>query len=266
MAIDSSLFHVTIPSGTHAAGEVLPLGCIRGPSVVRDGYGAAKLKRIYTIGNTTAQWKIIVKNANWVDSMQNLVPTISGFTLARNSSGLQEGNDCELQPNSGWIVTAECVIGASGTTAEDLFAMIDIDYPQVQGVADPKTMTGTPVSEISKFAYTTTEVGASNLVWTTYNIDSLKAGSKYLLAEAGFKDVFASIGFMSISGSSNQHGLERIIPCIPPTVNGLRYLLDYSTPLVKGPMNINLAAVTASGQSAGLQNAYLELDWVKKAL
>lgn len=266
MAIDSSLFHVVVPAGTHLAGEVIPLKVIRGPSVVRDGYGSAKLKRIYTIGNTTAQWAITVKNANWVDQMKNLVPTISGFTLARNSSGLQEGNDCELQPNSGWIVTAECIIGAESKAKEDLFALIDIDYPQVQSVADPKAMQGTPVSEILGLSYTQTAIGADDLIWTTHNVDMLKAGSKYLLAEAGFKDVFANIGFMSISGSSNQHGLERIIPTIPNTVNGLRYLLDYSTPLVKGPMNINLASVVLSTTTAGANTAYIEFDWVKKAV
>ena len=61
MALDSSLFAAQIPAGTYAIGDRIPLVCIRGPAVVRSGYGTALLKKIFTVG-TAAPFKIVVKN------------------------------------------------------------------------------------------------------------------------------------------------------------------------------------------------------------
>jgi hypothetical protein len=56
--------------------------------------------------------------------------------------------------------------------------------------------------------------------------------------------------------------LERIIPAITNVSGGyLRYLLDYSTPLVKGPMNLNYLVM---GSTAGSATTTTEIDWVRK--
>lgn len=262
MAIDSTLFAASIPAGTYAIGDVIPMVVVRGPSVVRDGYGKALLKRIFSITNSTLTGHVVIKNSNWVDEVDNICPIPSNVSLARYSNGLQSGHDSPLQPNSGWDVSF--VIDSPGTTsaATDVVAIIDVDYPSVQAVADPREAQGTPCSNVRRDSYTITATGSSNaLVWTTYNVDILKAGYRYLLASAAFRALGSpSIGFFTVSGAAGQAGLERIIPVMPSSINNLRYELDYSTPLVKGPFNINYAAIG----TAGADTAILEMDWVKR--
>lgn len=260
MAIDSTLFAASVPAGTYAVGDKIPLSVIRGPAVVRDGYGAAKLKRIFTIMDDTQTGHIIVKNSNWIDEISNFVPNPATTVLSNNSNAIQPGHDADLQPNSGWEAYFIFDVNATTTAAFDLFAMIDIDYPAVQSVSNPKMAEGLPCSNVLRQTINVTGKGAGNaLVWTTNNVDILKAGFRYLMSSVTFRSGPA-VGFVSISGAASQRGLERIIPVLPNSVANLRYELDYSTPLVKGPFNINYAAVG----TAGTDTAVLEIDWVKK--
>lgn len=266
MAIDTSLYAAKIPAATYSVGDVVPLGIIRGPSVVRDGYGTAILKRIITVANTaTAQFAVHVKNSNWVDDMSN--PALgSTETLFGNESGaVQSGQDCPLVPNSGWMVTAECIIAGTEANDADVACLIDVDYPSVAAVQNPKQSKGNPVTIDAQYSHTITGKGslATAPVWATYNVDILKAGYKYLLTEASFRDTGTSLfGFISISGAAGQAGLERIIPVRSGNLSGLRYSLDYSTPLVKGPMNINILSVGTAGASS----AYTYMDFVQKKM
>lgn len=261
MAIDSTLFGAAIPAGTYAVGDKIPMSVVRGPAVVRDGYGAAYLKRLFASA-TQLVGHVEFKNSNWVDSAANLAPAAGVATLSNNSVAIQSGHDCPLQPNSGWEVTYVVDVAATTTSAGDVVAIIDVDYPSVQAVADPKKAIGTPCSTCRQDSFTITAAGSiASLSWTTYNVDILKAGYKYLLAAASYRAANATtIGFFSISGAAGQAGLERIIPVYPTTLGNLRYIIDYATPLVKGPFNLNYAAIGI----AGADTAILEIDWVKK--
>ena len=266
MAIDSSLFVAEIPAATYAVGDSVPLILIRGPSVVRDGYGEAKLKRILTMSDNSASsgaFKIVVKNSNWVDEMSNIALAPSETFLSNDGAAVQQGQDADLYPNSGWSVSAVCVTGVTTTTASDLFCLIDIDYPKVAAVQNPRQVQGNPVTIDNNYATAITNRGSgSALVWTTHNVDFLKAGSKYLITEVGYRDAVApALGFVAISGAASQAGLERIIPCNTATQAGIKFMFDYATPLVKGPMNIGLAALGTAGTSTG----YVYFDFVKKA-
>lgn len=265
MAIDSSLFAATIPAATYAVGDKIPMGCIRGPALVRDGYGGAKLKRIVTVGNTAAAaFKVTVKNSNWVDPMSNPALPPDATCFGNESGSIQSGQDAPLTPNSGWEVIAECITAGTETADADVACLIDVDYPAVAAVQNPKNVTGNPVTIDMAITHTNTAKGvlASGAVWTTVNVDFLKAGSKYLLTEASFTAASTNIGFISVSGAAGQAGLERIIPVRPGNIGGLKYSLDYSTPLVKGPMNINLCSVG----TAGSVSAYTYFDFVKKSM
>lgn len=266
MAIDSSLFAATIPAATYAIGDKIPMGCIRGPAIVRDGYGAAILKRIVTVTNlTTAMFKVTVKNSNWVDSMSNPALTPDATCFGNESGSIQSGQDAPLVPNSGWELTAECIGAGTEANAVDIACLIDVDYPAVAAVQNPKNVKGYPVTIDMQIPHTITGTGtlATGATWTSINVDILKAGSKYLLTEASFTSgATTRIAFLSISGAAGQSGLERIVPVRPNNVGGLRFSLDYSTPLVKGPMSINLCSVG----TAGPVTAYTYFDFVKKSL
>lgn len=263
MALDSSLFGASIPAGTYAAGDRIPMPCIRGPAVVRSGYGAALLKKIFTVG-TAGGFKIVVKNSNWVDSMSNPVLAMSETTLDDNSTSIQRGHDCDLMPNSSWEVYAEAYSAVTTTANTSIFALLDIDYPSVSSIANPRVEKGAPVTT-DMITPTVTILAdtadPATMPWTTFTVDILKAGYRYLLAQASFMAGAATtIGFIEISGAAGQNGLARIVPVRATGNNGIRYLIDYSTPLVKGPMNI---AVAGMG-TAGTTTPYLYLDWVKR--
>lgn len=259
MAIDSTLFVGQIPAGTYAVGDIVPMSVIRGPAIVRDGYGTAILKRIFTL-STAGTGHVVVKNSNWIDEVDNIAPGVFSVSLAPNSNGIQAGHDSVLMPNSGWDVYFVFDQAITTTTAGDVFTVIDVDYPKVAAIANPKNAQGIPCSNIRRDSYTVTATGSSaSMVWTTYNIDILKAGYRYLLSSTFFRGA-STVGFFTISGAAGQAGLERIIPVMPNSLGNLRYDLDYSTPLVKGPFNINYAAVG----TAGTDTAILEIDWVKK--
>lgn len=265
MALDSSLFAAKIPAGAYAIGDSIQLGIIRGPEVVRSGYGSALLKRVFTVAlNTVSAWKITVRNSNWVDETSNPGSGMTETSLGENSASIQPGHDAPLTPNSSWMVTATCVVAGTETADSMVFALIDVDYPSVAAIKNPKIEQGFPVTtDFANLPITVTAKTANpaNLVWTVKNVDILKAGSKYLLSQTSFKSPNATeIGFVEISGAAGQNGLARIIPCRSQSYAGLKYYVDYSTPLVKGPMNIAIAAVG----TAGADNAYLYLDWVKR--
>ena len=267
MAIDSSMFAAPLAAGSYAAGDTIKLANIRGPSVVRDGYGAAYLKRIFTVATSavaTAQiiGHVVVKNSNWVDEVANIVAPPETIALADTSSNIQRGHDAPLTPNSGWDVTFVVDEAKTTTTATDVVCVIDVDYPSVQAVQNPRDAKGVPATNIRNDTVTVNAYGTSNAaVWTTFNIDILKAGYKYLLVELGGYLDTAAITFVSMSGAAGQQGLERIIPVTTPNLSRMRYLLDYSTPIQKGPMNLNYLPF---GSTAGTDTITCELDWVKR--
>lgn len=270
MAIDTSMFAGVIPAATYTAGDVVTLSNIRGPKIVRDGYGAAKLKRIMCMDTATGAasvWKIIVRNSNWVDEMSNIAVPVSSETLLSNTSGaVQSGNDCALVKNSGWEVTAVCIAGATDANPHDLICLIDIDYPAVAAVQNPREVQGTPVTiDGASYPVTVTATGSveTAAVWTSTNVDFLKAGYRYLLVEAAARPnaLASSIVFVSISRAAGQAGLERIIPSKGSFI-GMKYVMDYSTPLLKGPMDINIMAVGTAASGT----AYAYFDFVKKTI
>lgn len=267
MAIDSSLFGANLPIGTYTAGDVIVLKNIRGPAIVRDGYGAAYLKRMIsgTVRNQAGAkiiGHVVVKNSNWVDEMANIAAPVSAVALAENSSNIQRGHDSKLTPNSGWQVNFIVDETVTTTAANDVFCILDIDYPSVQAVQNPRVAPGTPVTIMRNDTVNVVAFGGIETAgWTTFNVDFLKAGYRYLLTELGvFSSTAIGMGFVSISQAAGQQGLERIIPTIPLDSGYMRYLLDYSTPLVKGPMNLNYMML---GASAGTATAISEIDWVK---
>jgi len=266
MAIDTSMYGANLPTGTYTKGDVITMKNIRGPSIVRDGYGKAILKRIISglsKGNSGSVIKghVIVSNSNWIDETANITTPVSAVSLAENSSNIQRGHDCALVQNSGWSVKFVVDETVTTTVANSVFALIDIDYPTVQAVSNPRTAPGTPVTIMRDDTITTTAVDSIETpVWTTFNVDFLKAGFRYLLVELGSYSNGAVMGFVSISNAAGQQGLERIIPTIPYDAGYMRYLLDYSTPLVKGPMNLNFLVLTNSSTT---QNAITEIDWVR---
>lgn len=267
MAIDTTMFGVSIAAGTYAKGTILPMPNLRGPSVVRDGYGPAYLKRLFciscnTAGGAAVKGHVVFKNSNWVDMAANIVTGPSGISLADNASNIQKGHDAPLQVNSGWDVSFVFDDAATTTAAQDIVALIDIDYPSVQAVQNPRESVGLPVTIVREDSITQIAYGnLSSAVWTTINVDFLKAGSKYMLTEIGAIIPNSNVSFVSISGAAGQNGLERIIPVMAGAGGYLRYLLDYSTPLVKGPMNLNYLSIATS---AGTATTVTEIDWVKK--
>lgn len=266
MAIDTSMFALNLPAGTYTKGDVIPMKPIRGPSIVRDGYGKAVLKRFITgLGRSVAgsfiRGHIVVKNSNWVDEVANIAAPMSLVSLAENSSNINRGHDCALVPNSGWEVKFIVDVTVTTTVDNDAYLLIDIDYPSVQAVQNPRTAPGVPITIFREDTITVAAAGGIETApWTTVNVDFLKAGYRYLLTELGTFSNGQHLGFMSISQAAGQQGLERIIPTIPSDPSCMRYLLDYSTPLVKGPMNLNFMALGASAGSASILS---EIDWVK---
>lgn len=265
MALDSSLFGGQIAAAAYSVGDIVPMGCIRGPAVVRAGYGAAVLKKVFTVSNTSvAQFKIVVKNSNWVDEMSNPSAVMDATSLDDNSANIQNGHDCDLVPNSSWQVYAVCITAGTETANSMIFALLDIDYPSVSSISNPRKEKGYPVTiDFNNIAIDVTDQTSapSAIVWATQNVDVFKAGSRYLLDQVSIKSNAGYISFVEISGAAGQNGLVRIIPCRSSSVIGIKYLIDYATPLVKGPMNIAIASI---GATPGASMGYLYTDWVKR--
>lgn len=268
--IDSILMVVDVPAATYTAGQSLALKIVKGPSVVRDGYGPAKLKNVLigsTSGNITSGSYVEFKNANWNDSLKTMLSSVYGNAcynfLSKTSPAIQRGGDAELQPNSAF--EANLVIANAVTTTADVsvFCLVDIDYPQVQAVANPAEQEGLPTSIIRTDSITTTLDGAAeSMAWTSVNVDEFKAGYRYLLAQVGlYASSTSSIGFVAFSGAPSMNGLVRIVPVVPRFASACRIVLDYSTPLVKGPMNIEYAVIDGSAQTV---TATLECDYIRR--
>lgn len=267
MAIDSSMFAAGLAAGTYTAGDVIPLGNIRGPAIVRDGYGVANLKRIFsTFSNSNSAANIPghieIKNSNWMDSIANLVAPPDGLALAETSANIQKGHDATLTPNSSWSVNFVVDETTTTTAAQDVIAVIDVDYPSVSAVQNPREAKGTPVTMVRHDSVTIQTYGNSGTAnWTSYNVDIFKAGFVYLLTEMGGFSSSIALTFISISGAAGQNGLERIIPCTTANTSRMRYFIDYSTPVVKGPMNINYLPF---GSSSGSVTLVTEMDYVRR--
>lgn len=267
--IDSMLYRLQAPAGTYNAGEQYPLTLVDGPAVVRDGYGTAVLKNVFTIadGEPMSPSLITIKNQNWVDSMSNLVSTAGGngiySILSENGPCMQRGGDMQLQPNSAFTVVFSPVNAVTTTTDTDIWCLIDIDYPQVAAISDPRNETGAPVSIVRQDAVTINAFGAA-ANWDTYSVDDFKAGYRYLLAQVGSDAetvAQTTLGFIKIHGAAGQNGLAQIIPVCPRFAGTMRFHLSYATPMTKGPMLISYMFFALT---AGTDTAVTEFDYIRR--
>lgn len=267
MAIDTTLFAADIPAGTYNVGDVVNLGCIDGPANVRSGRGAAKLKNIVCaqMANNAPYWRIHIKNSDWIDEVSSMAGVIdSSPTVFDDDSGaVQNGHDNELTPNSGWQVWAECVLGGTPTAGNSIYCLVDIDYPQVSGVTDPKKAIGYPTSILYDKASTTVNAHGtlSTAAWDSQSVDYLKAGYKYVLDTVELYGSQSNVcGFVAFSNAAGMGGLTRIIP-INTMLSGVRYNVKYSSVLVKGPMDVKTKLFAATAGTARIVMCH---DYVKQ--
>ncbi len=270
MAIDSSLFMVDLPAGSYTVGDKVTLTIKAGPAVVRSGRGSAILKRM-TVGVTNgasgsvSYWKVAAKNSDWVDSMISVTAPLTASTALDERTGcVQRGNDCPLTPNSSWEVEATCLATVTTTVPNTMFALIDIDYPQVSSIVDPDVIPGIPTSIdfTNPNAITISAAGASaSAAWDESNVDIFKAGYEYALQKIEVVGI-AGFGFIALANAAGMAGLCRIIP-INPSADQIRNKVEYATKLVKGPMDIKFLMFSNSGTATtGTPN--LILDFVKR--
>ena len=266
MAIDTTLFAADIPAGTYNAGDVVQLVNIAGPANVRSGRGKAILKQIIALrlGNSAPFWEIHVKNSDWIDEVVSYAGQLTSATALDERSGVvQNGNDESLTANSGWQVYAVCNVGATTTAAESIFALIDIDYPQVSGIVDPNALIGEPTSiKYTKSAVPTFAAGsATSATWTIESVDYLKASFEYCLQGVEAIATAASLGgFVAFSSAAGMGGLQRIVP-LSINVLAIKPKIRYSSKLVKGPMDLKLMLFNSA---AGTTNVYMINDYVKR--
>lgn len=273
MSLDSSLYIAALPAGTYTAGVPVPLACVKGPAVVRDGYGTPIMKRVITFASTLQGGvigKIEIQNSNWIDSMKNFISAAGGngaYTVfSAIGPNVQRCGDVELQPNSSFNVVFVPDETVTTTNPFDVYCLIDIDYPSVAAVANPKQEKGTPVTMGLDVALNTTSNVGTALDWTIVNVDIFKAGFKYLIsnvvigATANGSNQF---GFIAINGAAGQAGLCQIIPCVVRPLGAIRLDYDYSNVFVKGPMNIEFAVVDANSAAAP-ETVYLEMDCIRR--
>lgn len=268
--IDTTMFGADIPAGTYAVGDTVSLGVVDGPAVVRSGRGAALLKRITcgSLGNVSgsgSNWKIHVKNSDWIDDAISLTPCIKDATaLDERTGGIQRGHDCPLTPNSSWEVYAECAAAVTTTVPNSIFALIDVDYPSVSSIIDPDTLPGVPATiEVMRTGATLkalgTLVGSSAEIM---NYDFFKAGYEYALEKVESTGSLGFAGFITISNAAGMAGLKRIIPIASTAVN-IRNKIEYASKLVKGPLDIGLNLFENSATPA-TANIQLIMDFVKR--
>lgn len=267
--LDVTLFGANIPAGSYTAGDIVELGVIDGPAVVRSGRGAAYLKRITAgtlIGASGAGswWKISVQNSDWIDPAESLTAPLDAPTALDKYSGcVQDGQNCPLTPNSSWRVVATCVNTTTTTVANSVFCTIDVDYPQVASIVDPTTLVGFPTTITDEV---TTDLQAPSIAsakWTTHNVDLLKAGYEYALVKPEVRASNAAVGFIKIANAAGMGGLSRIIPISTPVAN-LRNMIEYAGKLVKGPMDISYMLFSDSGTAVTNASAVLLMDYVKR--
>lgn len=271
--IDSSLFIAALPAATYAAGDIVPLSIKEGPSVVRSGRGSAILKRIlggnieYRSGNAT-QWRIHVKNSDWIDDAMVVNANLnSGVALDQHSGGIRLGNNTPLTPNSSWDVFAECIVGGTATNDIDLYALIDVDYPQVSSIIDPDALQGIPASIPHDLtgAVINAAGSAPSATWEVVNVDYLKAGYQYALQEITVISAQADVtGFVAISNAAGMGGLQRIVPICSGLAN-IRQTIEYCSLLVKGPMDIKTMFFAGIGTPTTANVAMIH-DFVKRRM
>lgn len=266
MAIDSTLFAADVASGAAVnVGDIVPLTCVYGPANVRSGRGAAKLKRIFSgvISAANALWRIHVKNSDWIDETVNIAGGLDQATCMDVHSGMcQFGNDDNLTPNSAWQVYAECIEGAASLNiSTSLFALIDVDYPQVSAITDPDKLQGTPTSIVMDVANTPINANGTMTTsnWKVVNTDYFKAGYQYCLQEIGIR---GGTGFIALSNAAGMGGLSRVIP-VNNTATAIRNTVEYASKLVKGPMDVGLFLFAASATTATVMMVH---DYVKRAI
>lgn len=267
--IDSALFMCDVPAATYSVGDVLPLNLKAGSAVVRSGYGAAKLKQIMNgqlieVSGSDARFEIVVENSNFIDPIINAPSALYGVTgLSEQSTGVQLGNDCDLEINSTWKVYAKCVFGATNTAANSLYCLIDVDYPQVAAVANPLTVEGIPTSIEEAFAVVVDALGGSAAAtWDVYNVDDLKPAYKYLLTKISITPQgtnAAFVGFVGMANAAAMQGLSRIIP-VTSTPAAIAKKITYAETLTKGPMDVRfmLFATTATTDTVNLIKDYVK--------
>lgn len=267
MAIDSSLFAGEIPAATYAVGDVIPLECIAGPATVRSGRGAAVLKGMTTgvgVAASVAKFAIHIQNSDWIDDTVNIgLPTPATQTsLSRKAGAYQTGHECNLTPNSSWRIWAECIRAGTTTAAVSAWALIDIDYPSVSGVVNPESIAGFPTSieyDFGSLPYVA-DGTLTAATWTTVNLDYFKAGFMYCLEKVECLAAPVAFGFIAFSNAAGMGGLQRIIP-ITTNAADIRHEVNYSSPLVKGPMDVKMLMVAASATTADTVTIH---DYVKK--
>ena len=268
--LDVSLFGATIAAGTYTAGDVVQLQNIDGPAVVRSGRGPAILKRItsgtlISASGAGTAWKIHVKNSDWIDDAASYTVPLDTMTALDPQSGcVQNGQDCPLTPNSSWQVWAECIIGGTTTVDNSVWATIDIDFPSVASIVDPRKCVGAPTS-ISEIVTADLQVATIQAAaWKTVNVDYLKAGYEYALVKPEVRASAPAVGFLKLSNAAGMEGLSRIIPMASMTIN-LRNNIEYASKLVKGPMDISLMLFSNTGTAVTGATIDILLDFVKHA-
>lgn len=273
MAVDTSLFAADLPAGTYSVGDIVPLGIVSGPAVVRSGRGSAILKR-FIVGTVTSQsgsatfWKVSIKNSDWVDDIKSFTTAMYSATMMDERTGcVQSGHDCPLTPNSSWEVYAECIQGGTTTVANSVFALIDIDYPSVSSIESPERLIGIPASIEDKTTSNALQAPGSLTAgnWTVKNVDIFKAGYEYALAKMELISVTSAVGFVALSSAAGMGGLTRIIP-INNAVESIRNFVKYASKLVKGPMDIKYMLFNNSGSTATTSNTTLVMDFVKRRM
>lgn len=267
MAIDSSLWVADIPVGEYHIGDIVPLECVDGPANVRSGRGAAVLKSFFTatlrVGSGTAYWRVHIKNSDWVDEVISLTAAMEWPTSFDPESGLQQiGHDCNLTPNSGWEVYAECITDITTTGADSIFALIDVDYPQVSAVTNPRLSEGTPTSIENDVTVSVNAFGSAKTAgWNAKSYDYFKAGYRYVLACVEMMASAETVGFIAFANAAGMGGLQRILP-ISSHPESIRSPVKYSSVLVKGPMEIKYKVFQSS---AGTANLFVTHDYVKRS-
>lgn len=269
--IDTTLFGASIPAGNYSVGDVVPLSVIDGPAVVRSGRGAAILKRItcgtlINASGANSWWKISVKNSDWIDEAGSLTAPLAESTALDPQSGcVQHGHDCDLIPNSSWQVVAECVNATTTSVANSVYCAIDIDYPSVSSIINPKAAKGIPATLEDSVTADLQAPSITSGMWTNHSVDFLKAGFIYALVKPEIRAGGAAVGFIKLSDAAGMGGLSRIIPISTPVAN-LRNNIEYASHLVKGPMTISYMMFSNTGTAVSGSTINLYLDFVKRRM
>lgn len=266
--IDTMVFVADLAADTYTAGDAIAFTQIAGPTVVRDGLGTATLKAInsgalYYASDFKPNIRFIVKNSNWNDPIKNGPSALSDATaLLENSTGYQSGNDCVLQVNSAFEVSAEWFQTTTTTQANTVFVTIDIEYSALTGVQDPRAEVGTPCTIDYEFSSvpSMTMGDCENATWTEVSFDSFKAGYRYLLQKVSLQvSTGTAYGFLKISGGASMGGLVRIIP-IASLCAAVGKTITYTAPEVKGPFSMGLMLLNGSGTA----DVTVTCDYVKR--